>query len=305
MPAEGVPLVSRHDILTFEEIERLAQIFSALGVRRLRLTGGEPTIRKRVVNLIQMLAAIEGIDSVAMTSNGHRFVELAAPLAAAGLKSVNVSLDTLDPSRFKGLTRRGDLTRVIQGIDAAIAAGLVVKLNTVALASSTEEDLVRLCEFAWERGIVVRFIEHMPMGAGIVYTESRHLSAAHIRSLIGQHFGSVVESVAGWEPNQNGYGPARMYQLHGQPDHTFGIISAMSEHFCATCNRLRLSSTGDLHTCLGYDDATELRSLLREGASDDMIIVAIRDALMGKRDHHRFEISGLGGPRKHMVSIGG
>lgn len=294
-------LVPKEQLLSFEEITRLVQVFSGLGVRRVRLTGGEPTIRKRVVSLVAMLSAIDGIDEVVMTSNGHRFPELAGPLAAAGLHGVNISIDTLDPDRFRALTRRGDLARVVAGIDAAIAAGLEVKLNAVALEGVNGHELAALCEFAWERGIICRFIEHMPMGEGMVYTERRHLAAAEIRARIARATGEAVELAA---PGDKPRGPARTFRLTPS-DRRFGIISAMSEHFCDTCNRVRLSSTGDLHACLAYDDAAPLAPLLRSGAPDAAIEATIRAALAGKRDGHVFEISGFGGPRKHMVSIGG
>jgi len=302
MPEEGVELSPKEDILTFEEIHRLTRIFVRLGVRRLRLTGGEPTIRKRVVGLVSMLAALEGLDEVVMTSNGHRFPELAGELAQAGLRSVNVSLDTLDPDRFSELTRRGELARVVAGIDAALAAGIKVKINAVALAGTTESEIARLCSFGWERGVMVRFIEHMPMSQGMVYTERAHLSSKAIQAIVAEHFGEPVVLAA--ENGGASRGPARIFEL-SQTKRQFGVISAMSDHFCATCNRLRLSSTGDLHTCLGYDDATPLRTLLRTGASDEEITNAIGAAVAGKRDGHTFEISGFGGPRKHMVSIGG
>jgi cyclic pyranopterin phosphate synthase len=305
MPEDGVDLVPKEDLLTFEEISRLVSLFATLGVRRVRLTGGEPTIRKRVVDLVAMLVDIDGIDEVVMTSNGHRFPELAEPLAAAGLRGVNISIDTLDPDRFRALTRRGDLERVIAGIDAAIAAGLEVKLNAVALEGLNGDELAALCEFAWNRQVIARFIEHMPMGEGLVYTERRHLAAAEIRDRIAAATGERVEPApAGDKPR----GPARIFQL-ADSGRRFGIISAMSEHFCDTCNRVRLSSTGDLHACLAYDDATPLAPLLRgdlePAAADRAIEAAIRSALTGKRDGHVFEISGFGGPRKHMVSIGG
>lgn len=301
MPADGVDLVPKEDLLTFEEILQLIVVFAGLGVRRVRLTGGEPTIRRHVVELVAMISQIEGIDEVVMTSNGHRFPELARPLADAGLRGVNISIDTLDPERFRALTRRGDLERVIAGVDAAVAAGLEVKINTVALEGENDDQLLALCEFGWQRGIVTRFIEHMPMGEGIVYTERRHLSAAVIRQRIAEATGESVVSV----PASSGpRGPARLFEL-ATSGRRFGIISAMSEHFCDTCNRVRLSSTGDLHTCLAYDDATSLAPLLRSGAGDGAIESVIRDALVGKRDGHVFQISGFGGPRKHMVSIGG
>lgn len=301
MPEEGVELSPKEDLLTFEEIERLAQVFSRLGVRRIRLTGGEPTIRKRVVELVRMIAALEGIEAVVMTSNGHRFPELARPLADAGLRGVNVSIDTTRPERFRALTRRGDLERVVRGIDAALEAGLEVKLNAVAIAGVNDDELGALCQLAWSRGIVLRFIEHMPMSEGMVYTRTNHLSAAEIRQRLAAELGEEVEPEEG---SAAPTGPARYYRL-APSGRRFGLISAMSEHFCDTCNRVRLSPTGDLHTCLAYDDAAPLRPLLRGGAADEDIERAIRDALAGKRDGHVFEISGLGGPRKHMVSIGG
>ena len=301
MPEEGVELVPKEELLSFEEIERLARLFARLGVERVRLTGGEPTIRKRVVDLVGMLASIDGIDEVVMTSNGHRFPELAGPLAAAGLRGVNISLDTLDPDRFRSLTRRGDLDRVIAGVDAALEAGLGVKINAVALEGVNGDELAALCDFAWQRGIVTRFIEHMPMGQGLVYTERRHLAAAEIRDRIAAATGETVVAAA---RSSRPRGPARLFELDPS-GRRFGIISAMSEHFCDTCNRVRLSSTGDLHACLAYDDATPLAPLLRQGAADQEIEGAIRAALAGKRDGHVFEISGFGGPRKHMVSIGG
>jgi cyclic pyranopterin phosphate synthase len=299
MPEEGVQLSPRADILTFEEIVRLVEVFRGLGVRRVRLTGGEPTIRQRVVDLVAMLAAT-GVELV-MTSNGHRFPELAEPLAAAGLAGVNISIDTLDPERFRALTRRGDLERVLRGIDAAIDAGIAVKLNAVALAGVSEDDLGALCELAWSRKTVVRFIEHMPMSSGMVYLESSHLAAAEIRARLAARYGEPVEPDG---PAASATGPARYFRL-ARSGRRFGIISAMSEHFCASCNRVRLTACGDLHACLGYDDATALRPMLRDGSPDAAIEAAIRAAVSGKREGHVFEISGLGGPRKHMVSMGG
>lgn len=301
MPAEGVELSPKEQLLSFEEITALAAIFSGLGVRRIRLTGGEPTIRKRVVELVAMLSAVPGIDEIVMTSNGHRFPELAEPLAAAGLGGVNISIDTLEADRFRRLTRRGDLARVLAGIDAAIAAGLAVKLNAVALRGENEDELLELCEFAWDRGIVTRFIEHMPMSEGLLYTQTNHLAAAEIRARLADATGETV-ALEGADARPRG--PARYFRLEPS-GRRFGIISAMSEHFCDTCNRVRLSATGDLHTCLAFDDATSLRELVRDGAGHERIAAVIRAAVAGKRPGHVFEISGLGGPRKHMVSIGG
>lgn len=301
MPEEGVELLPRQSILTFEEIIRLVRIFAGLGVRRIRLTGGEPTIRRHVVDLVASLAAVPGIEQLVMTTNGHRLPDLARPLAEAGLAEVNVSVDTLDAEHFAALTRRGDLARVLAGIEAALDAGLKVKLNAVAMRGENEGQLGALCEYAWERGIVPRFIEHMPMSGGALYRSLNHLSAAEIRRRIAAHFDAELAAVA----DDGVRGPARYWQLGQEPDRRFGIISAMSEHFCSTCNRVRLSSAGELHTCLAYDDATNLRAMVRGEASDDEIASAIEAAVQGKRDGHDFHISGDGAPSKHMVSIGG
>jgi cyclic pyranopterin phosphate synthase len=308
MPEQGVVFRPRVELLTFEEIERLLTVFAGLGVRRVRLTGGEPTVRAGVVDLVARVAAVPGIEQVVMTSNGHRFPELARPLAEAGLQGVNISLDTLDPERFRQLTRRGDVDRVIAGIDAAIAAGLAVKLNAVALKGKNDGDLVALCEFAWGRGITPRFIEHMPMSGGDIYSGDEQLSAQEIRAALSAHFGCqvVAEGAEG-----ESHGPARYWRMDAPPrgqamaQRRFGIISAMSEHFCDTCNRLRLSATGDLHPCLAYDDATSLRDILRAGGSDDDLRQAVLDALAGKRAGHEFQATGAGAPSKHMVAIGG
>ncbi len=300
MPESGVALLPKENILDFEEIERLCQVFAGLGVRRIRLTGGEPTIRKRVVELVKRIASVSGIEEVVMTTNGHRLPELAWDLLAAGLRGVNVSLDTLDEKKFRLLTRRGDLNRVVTGIEAARSAGLSVKVNTVLLRSQNIDELGSLCAFAWDNDALPRFIEHMPMSGGDIFTRDDHVSAAEVRERIADHFGERLVAGDGTEIA----GPAKYWTLE-RTKRRFGIISAMTEHFCGTCNRVRLSATGDLHTCLAYDDATSLRELLRGGATDEAVAAAIRRAVGVKRDGHDFQLSGAGAPRKHMISIGG
>lgn len=304
MPAEGVEFRPRAELLTFEEIERVVRVFAGLGVRRVRLTGGEPTVRADMVDLVARLTRVEGIERVVMTSNGHRLPELAGPLAQAGLSEVNVSIDTLDPERFRRLTRRGDLERVIAGIDAARAAGLRVKLNAVALEGENDGEVGDLCAFAWERDVVARFIEHMPMSDGSIYDARRQLTAAQIRDAVAARFGVAVvrEQPAG---DHDTTGPSRYWHLEGQPRRRFGIISAMSEHFCDTCNRVRITAVGDLHTCLAYDDAVSLRDVMRGGGDDAALRRVIADAVALKRAGHEFQTSGRGAPSKHMIGIGG
>jgi cyclic pyranopterin phosphate synthase len=304
MPEElGDQLVfqPRSALLSFEELERLVGIFSGLGVRKVRLTGGEPTVRKGIVELVQRIAAVPGIDQVVMTSNGHLLDELAAPLAAAGLRAINISIDTLDPERFAALTGRGDLARVLRGIEAARAAGLRLKLNAVALRGVNDHELVALCELAWCHGAVPRFIEHMPMSGGALYAADAELSAAQVRRTLEATLGPLTPVVA----SGTDAGPARYWSVAGRPDHEVGIISAMTEHFCDDCNRLRLTATGALHACLGHDDAVELRDVLRSGGSDVDVVRAIASAVTGKRAGHAFERTGSGAPQKHMIGIGG
>jgi cyclic pyranopterin phosphate synthase len=274
-----------------------------------RLTGGEPTVRRDLAVLVALLRAIPGIDDIALSTNGHRLPELAAPLRAAGVDRLNVSVDSLDEDRFRRITRRGDLGRVLAGVDAARAAGFPsIKINTVAMRGENDDELDRICAWAWARGVVPRFIEEMPMAGGRAYQPGAHVSAAEIRARVAAGWpGARV--VAEQADRTLGAGPARYFRLEGASDdgsaaRRFGIISPMTEHFCTTCNRVRLSTSGALHACLAYDDAVDLRGPLHAGGPD-AVARAIRGALAGKRDGHTFQLIGLGGPRKAMVQIGG
>jgi cyclic pyranopterin phosphate synthase len=307
IPDDGVEHVERADVLSFEEIAALVRVFATLGVRRVRLTGGEPTVRRDLVALVRLLRAIPGIDDIALSTNGHRLAELAAPLRAAGVDRLNVSVDSLDAERFRRITRRGDLARVLAGIDAARAAGFSsIKLNTVAIRGGNEDEFARICDWAWGRGLLPRFIEEMPMADGRAYQAGAQVSAAEIRDRVAAAWpGTRV--VADDADRARGAGPARYFRLEGgdaEGVRRFGIISPMTEHFCTTCNRLRLSTSGALHACLAYDDAVDLRGPLHAGGAD-AVARAIRGALAGKRPGHTFQLIGLGGPRKAMVQIGG
>jgi GTP 3',8-cyclase len=307
MPEElGDQLVfeSRTAVLSFEEIERLVGVFARLGVRKIRLTGGEPTVRKGIVELTGRVARVPGIEQVVMTSNGHLLGDLAAPLAAAGISTINISLDTLDPERFHTLTGRGDLARVLAGVDAAVAAGMRVKINAVALRGVNDGEFVALCDYAWRRGAVPRFIEHMPMSDGALYARDAELSASAIRTLLEAELGPLVAANGEAASAGRDAGPARYWRVAGT-GREVGIISAMTEHFCDDCNRLRLTATGALHACLGHDDAISLRDVMRAGGSDDDIVRSIAAAVTGKRAGHVFERSGAGAPQKHMIGIGG
>jgi GTP 3',8-cyclase len=308
MPHDGVEHAARADVLSFEEIAALVRIFVSLGVRRVRLTGGEPTVRRDLPALVQLLRAIPGLEEIALSSNGHLLAELAEPLRRAGVDRLNISLDSLDAERFRRITRRGDLARVFAGIEAARAAGFAsIKLNTVAIRGFNDDEFDRICAWAWERGLVPRFIEEMPMADGRAYLPGAHMAAAEIRRRIAAAWPGT-EPVAEAPNAVHGAGPARYFRLEpdepGTAARRFGIISPMTEHFCTTCNRLRLSTGGALHACLAHDDAVDLRGPLRAGGAE-AVARAIRAALAGKRSGHTFQLIGLGGPRKAMVQIGG
>jgi GTP 3',8-cyclase len=311
LPEDGVSHVDREDILRFEEIVGLVRCFVDLGVRRVRLTGGEPTVRRDLVQLVRMLREIPALEDLALSTNGHLLAELAGPLREAGVDRLNVSLDSLDPERFARITRRGDLGRVLAGIESARAAGFQsIKLNAVAVKGFNDDEVGALCRWAWQRGLVPRFIEQMPMAGGALFVPGTLLSAAEIRGLVEQAFapGRLVPHLGGL-----GAGPARYWRLDGAgggdaggdgPMPLVGIISPMTEHFCDTCNRVRLSSSGELHTCLAHDDALDLRAMLQHHGPA-AVQAAIRGALAVKRDGHTFQLVGLGGPRKAMIQIGG
>jgi cyclic pyranopterin phosphate synthase len=304
MPEEGVDLVPKADVLTFEEVERLVRVMMRFGVRRVRLTGGEPTVRKDVVALVERLGAL-GLDDLAMTTNGERLVELAAPLRRAGLSRLNVSIDTLDAARFRAITRRGNLERVLAGVEMAREVGFRgTKINCVVMGGVNDGDIAALCDYAWSRELVPRFIESMPMSDGALFTPGSFVSAAAIRARIESAFGALVDDEA---RGIAGVGPAR-YQRIVDGKHSgarVGIISAVTEPFCATCNRVRLTATGQLHTCLALDDDSDLRTPLRAGASDDELARKVLLAVSAKKEGHSFTACGTGGPRKHMVAIGG
>jgi GTP 3',8-cyclase len=304
MPEAGVDLVPKSDVLSFEEIERLVRVMMGLGVKRVRLTGGEPTVRKDLVELVGRLAAL-GLDDLAMTTNGERLVELAAPLKHAGLSRLNVSVDTLDAHAFRAITRRGNLENVLAGIDMARTVGFTnTKINAVVMGGVNDGDIVPLCRFAWERDVVPRFIEFMPMSDGALFVPGEFFAAAAIRARITAAFGPLVDDDA---RGLAGVGPARYQRVAAGPfaGRRAGIISAVTEPFCATCNRVRLTATGNLHTCLAIDDDTDLRTPLRAGATDHELAQKVLTAVTAKKEGHSFTSCGGGGPRKHMVAIGG
>jgi cyclic pyranopterin phosphate synthase len=300
MPEQGVDLVPKPDVLTFEEITRIARALSTVGVRRIRLTGGEPTVRKDLVEVVSQLARL-GLDDLAMTTNGHYLAELALPLKRAGLTRLNVSVDTLDPAKFRAVTRRGELEVVLRGIETAREVGFRgTKINAVVMGGINDGEIASLCRWAWDNDLTPRFIEFMPMSEGALFSPGEFVSAAEIRARVETSFGKLAPDDAADLP---GVGPARYWRV--SDGRKVGIISAVTEPFCETCNRVRLSATGRLHTCLALDDDTDLRNPLRGGCSDEELLQIVEAAVRAKKPGHNFTPCGTGGPRKHMVAIGG
>lgn len=299
MPAEGLKWLRRDDLLTFEEITRVVSVFARLGVRRIRLTGGEPTVRKDLPSLVEMIAAIPGIDDIAMTTNGHLFAGSAARFAAAGLKRVNISIDSLDPGQFARMTRGGDLSRVLAAIDAAREHGMTpIKLNCVVVAGENEDQVERLVErFAPHAADTeVRFIEYMPFEKD---DRRKHLPVAVLRERLAARW--TLTPI----PRTVGGGPARAWRVEGTGQ-TIGFISPMTEHFCEACNRLRLQADGHLRTCLSRDRTPSVRDLLRAGISDDQLDAALRGMVWQKvAGHEADRLDDWRGFEGVMTSIGG
>ncbi|MHB1414130.1 MAG: GTP 3',8-cyclase MoaA [Chloroflexota bacterium] len=301
MPAEGVQACKHEDLLTYEEIELVVRAAASLGLSKVRLTGGEPLVRANFTDLVRKIAAVPGIDDLAATTNGVMLAAKAADLAAAGLKRVNVSLDTLRPERFAQLTRVDALPRVLEGIEAAQAAGLrPVKINTVVVRGFNDDEVADLARTTLERDWHVRFIELMPLGESEAWKDNGYVPTSEVRALVevlGQ-----LEAADGAAPRA-GNGPARYYRLPGARG-TIGFISPVSEHFCFQCNRLRLTADGRLRPCLLRQDEVDLRAALRAGAGVEEIAEFIREAVRLKPEGHRLVEHEL--PRgRTMSQIGG
>jgi len=293
LPEEGMTWMPRKGLLSFEELGRLARVFATMGVRRIRLTGGEPTVRRDLDALVAAIAATPGIDDLAMTTNGHNLAKLAPMLKAHGLTRVNVSLDSLDPERFGRITRGGRLDDVLAGIDAARDAGLTpVKINMVVMRGVNDDEVVPMARWAARTGVMLRYIEYMPF-------EGRwheNVPAAEMREslrVIGP-----VEPVG----ERSGGGPAKYWMVDGR---LVGFIAPLTEHFCASCNRLRLLADGHLRTCLAHEDTPSLRDLVRSGANDDSLATSIRAMVLGKPPGHAAQTEGGTNFEGIMTGIGG
>ncbi|GBL54006.1 molybdenum cofactor biosynthesis protein A [Pseudomonas citronellolis] len=285
--AENMRFLPRQQVLTLEEIERVARLFVELGVRKLRLTGGEPLVRPGIVGLCERLAALPGLRELCMTSNGSQLVRLAGDLRAAGLTRLNISLDTLDPQRFQAITRTGRLDQVLRGIDAAREVGFSgIKLNCVVMKGRNADEVPALVDYAIANELDISFIEEMPLGQVGRDREESFCSSDEVRALIAERF-ELLDSA------EHSGGPARYVRLAQHPRTRIGFISPHSHNFCATCNRLRLTAEGRLLLCLGHEHSVDLRGLLRRYPLDDApILDALHAALQRKPARHEFNTGG-------------
>lgn len=290
------------DQMSRDEVRRLVAALAPLGVQRVRLTGGEPTLRHDLVEIVRDVASVPGIQEIALTTNGHRLQRLAAPLREAGISRLNVSLDTLDPARMKALSGPGaDLERIVQGLEAAGRAGYVsLKLNTVVMKGVNDGELGAIARFAWRHGAIARFIELMPFGAASGET----VPVKEIERLLEEQGVRLTpDATRGWGPARHmrgefGEGDARESGL-------LGFIGAMSENFCEGCNRIRVGADGALRACLGGRDRVPLLDLLRSGAGEAEIAARVRQALATKRERHDMAQAGKEQRLLPMIGTGG
>ena len=299
MPAEGLPWLKRDSLLSYEEIARLVALLSSMGVHDVRLTGGEPLVRKELWRLVEMLSGIEDIHDLSLTTNGYLLKDQVGDLVRAGLKRVNVSLDSLAPDRFFQLTRRDSLAQVLEGLEAAESHPELrpIKVNVVALKDFTEDEVVRFADFARRTPYVVRFIEFMPLDADRTWSADKVLPNEEIRRLINEVH--PLEAVG-----RERHGTSRRWRFaDGQGE--IGFISPVTESFCGDCNRIRLTAEGMLRTCLFSLNETDLRTPMREGASDAEIEAIVRDAVWRKELKHHIGDEGFVQPERSMSRIGG
>ena len=302
--AEHMTFLPKREVLSLEELDRLCSAFIRKGVRKLRLTGGEPLVRRDVMTLIRALGRhleTGALDELTLTTNGSQLARFADDLYAAGVRRVNVSLDTLDPDRFQAITRWGRLPQVLEGVDAAKRAGLQVKINTVALKGTNEDELERIVEWAHGEGFDATFIETMPLGEIDEDRTDQYLPLSAVRRQFAERW--TLEDI----PFRTG-GPARYVEAK-ETGGRIGFITPLTHNFCESCNRVRLTCTGTLFMCLGQEDAADLRAVLRDNPNDDAPVEAAIDEAIGRKPQgHDFVIDRRAkkpAVGRHMSTTGG
>jgi len=299
MPADNVEFMHRDKLLTFEEITRIVQIASGMGICRLRLTGGEPLMRKDLPVLIRMLAEVEGIEDIAMTTNAFFLKEHAETLKEAGLQRLNISLDALDPEKFRHVNRKDCLNEVLEGIKIAADVGFKsIKINAVAIRNFSETEIMRLVEMGRSDGFEIRFIEFMPLDSDQTWERDKVLFGHEIVDFIRKKYELIPVE------NSLEIGPASEYNFADGKGRV-GIITAVSNPFCDHCNRIRITANGKLRTCLFSTHETDLKELIRGGASDEDIIKTIRGAVLNKEPGHKINLDDFERPHRAMHAIGG
>ncbi len=278
--AEEMNFLPRQEVMSLEECLRVARVFVGLGVNKLRLTGGEPLVRKNILWLIEHLGQLPGLDNLVLTTNGSQLDRFAPALKAAGVKRLNISLDTLKADRFREITRIGDLDKVLRGIAAATAVGFRrTKLNTVMMRGVNDDEFVDLAHYAVDHGLDISFIEEMPLG-DIQGRSNTYISSEETRDRLGSHFELIPST-------ENSGGPARYWRIPGS-ESRIGFISPHSHNFCDSCNRVRITAKGELYPCLGQNDALHLLPVMRSGGDDDALRQAIMDSMGIKPFGHDF-----------------
>jgi cyclic pyranopterin phosphate synthase len=296
---EDVRFGAREEILSFEEMERVVRIAASLGVDKIRITGGEPLVRKDLPRLIEKILAVDGIRDVALTTNAVLLARQAKDLYSAGLRRLNVHLDTLRPELFERITRRNEFQRVMEGIEESLALGFKLKVNAVALKGVNEDDIVPLASFGRQRGIEIRYIEFMPLDSQGIWDRDRVLIADDMLAMLSREIGPL-EAV----PDQDPRAPATEYRfLDGVG--TVGFIASVSKPFCLNCNRIRLTADGKLRYCLFAIEETDLKPLLRGGGSDAELSDAFRRNIAGKWLGHEINQTQFVPPPRPMYAIGG
>jgi cyclic pyranopterin phosphate synthase len=283
--SEDMTFLPKADLLTLEELDRLCSAFIAKGVRKLRLTGGEPLMRRNVMSLVRSLSrhlATGALSELTLTTNGSQLARFAGELADCGVRRINVSLDTLDPAKFRAITRWGDLDKVLSGIEAARAAGLAVKINAVALKGLNEDEIPQLMEWAHGKGMGLTLIEVMPMGDIGAGRIDQYVPLSLVRARLAQRY--TMTDLA-----ETTGGPARYVSVH-ETGGKLGFITPMTHNFCEACNRVRITCTGTIHTCLGQEDASDLRKPLRASPDNTLLAAAIDRAIGLKPKGHDFII---------------
>lgn len=296
MPEEGVPKLGHADILSFEELERLAEAVTGLGIEKIRITGGEPLVRKGVVGFLARIGQLPHLRHLVLTTNGVLLPELAPGLAHAGVHSLNISLDSLDAGTFACISKRPELKRVLAGIEAALAAKIQVKLNMVPMRGINDGEILRMVDFARERRISIRFIEYMPVYRPADW-QARVISGEEVLTLLRDRFDLIPL------PRSPLAGPAQNFRISGQ-ETTIGLISPVYGHTCGDCNRIRVTATGRARGCLFSDGEVDLRPLLREGR-EEALEQAIRQVIGSKPDGHHLHDPDAGHSAFPMSRIGG